>query len=50
MSGETAQQIIGAFLMDLGEVPWKAENLLERLKQAGFVVVRSEKEDDDDRE
>lgn len=56
MSDETAQQIIGEFLMDLGEVPWKAENLLERLKQAGFVVVRprrlkmSEKEMQDELE
>lgn len=37
--GETAQQIIGAFMMHMGQAPWEAENLLDWLHRAGFAVV-----------
>jgi hypothetical protein len=37
--GETAEQIIGAFMMHMGQAPWEAENLLGWLHRAGFEVV-----------
>ena len=38
---ETAAQIIGGFLMDRGDAPWGAEDLLLRLERSGFEIVLS---------
>ena len=37
-ANETAAQICGGFLMDLGDVPWDAERLLELLENGGFEI------------
>lgn len=36
---ETANQIIGGFLMHLGEAPWEAEELVAWLDRGGFQIV-----------